>query len=137
RRSSSYVSGWLDAALADCHLEVARLAGAHDAEGLGGPNFQLPERVEELIQMRRRLVGQGHDDVALEHAAFARPTVRLDAEDQQAALLVDLGLGRIGQPDRLGADAQVAALDPAARLQAVPDSGRGLDRDGHADTAPI
>src|SRR5437588_28286 len=62
-------------------------------------------------------------------------TTRFDRDDQQPTLLSQLLCQALAQPDRLSAESEIGAPDPAVSPQALGHPVGGLQRNRAADTA--
>src|SRR5438132_6713552 len=98
--------------------ELLEFAGADDLDRLGGANLDLAEPRIQVFQALGRRSVERHQGVALHQPGLVGGALRLDRHDQQAAVLVDPALHRLGQRHLLGADPQVRPLDAALGAQA-------------------
>src|SRR5438477_10150594 len=127
-------AGWdLLPSFADGDLEFLELARPNDADRLRCADFGLSQSGVQVLEATRRGAVEGNQRIALHQAGFVGRTLRLDRDDQQAAVLLCLRLHRFGQRDFLGPNAQVGAPNPSVGLEA----GDHPLRDVHRNRAPV
>src|SRR5207237_5024357 len=113
--------------------ELLDFTRTDDLDRLGGSNLDLAEPRIQVFQALGRGSVERHQGVALHQPGLVGRALRLDRHDQQAAVLVDAALHRLGQWHLLGADPQVRPLDATLGAQA----GDHSLSDIHGDRPPV
>src|ERR1700737_331275 len=128
--------GGLLSRFAESDLEVLELARPNHSNGLGGADFGLAQPAVQVLEAARRGAVEGNQRIALHQTGLISRALRLDRDDQQAAILLCLRLHSFGQRYFLRPDTEGGAPDTSIGLEAGHHAFGHVHRDRASVAAP-